>query len=197
MVDKIRPLKIERPSAGGSEDDPFPTEADPTEDYVAAKGISFESSDGHLIDRDAGGELQYKDAVQTTYKKFNDVAGAAAAARYTILLQNNGTVSGGTFLGYDSLIPGDTTPIIIPIESTFKGFSFSNQNADADYTLIFRKNSTGATPFYSISKVNTQFFAQTVTDEPFAQGDRIFVQYQDDGNNASDAVTTLYFQAAF
>lgn len=124
------------------------------------------------------------------------VTSALETPIYTVVLQHNGTVSNGTFLGYDSLIPGDSTPIIIPRDADFTRFTFSNSNSNADYTLYFRKNSTVATPFYSISKVNTQFFQQALpTPEPFLAGDRIFIEYQDDGTNASDAVLVLGFRA--
>lgn len=115
--------------------------------------------------------------------------------RYTILLQNNGTLSDGTVIGYDSLIPGDDTPIIIPVASEIMEFTFSNSRASADYTLIFRKNSLVATPFYTVSKVNTQFFSDNLISEEFAAGDQIYVEYQDDGQNASDAVILLTFKA--
>lgn len=115
---------------------------------------------------------------------------------YTIVLQHNGTVSDGTWLGYDSLLPGNDTPIIIPRNADFTEFTFSNNNAGADYTLTFRKNSLVATPFYTISKVNTQFFQQSLpTEEPFSAGDQIYIQYGDDGSNASDAVILLGFRA--
>lgn len=53
MVDKIKPLKIESPSLGGTESDPFPTETDPTEDYVAAKGIALGNLDTILVSHDS------------------------------------------------------------------------------------------------------------------------------------------------
>lgn len=115
---------------------------------------------------------------------------------YTILLQYNGTVSNNTFIGYDSLLPGDSTPIIIPKAADFTGFSFSNGNSDADYTLEFRKNSTVATPFYTISKINTQFFQQELpTPEDFLAGDQIYIKYIDDGTNANDVAILLNFRA--
>lgn len=48
MVDKVKPLKIENAGTGGAETDVYPTEADPTEDYLSAKGISFGGSDDFL-----------------------------------------------------------------------------------------------------------------------------------------------------
>lgn len=51
MADKVKPLGLENPSLGGTETSPFPTELDPNEDYVAAKGIAFENLDTFLIDK--------------------------------------------------------------------------------------------------------------------------------------------------
>lgn len=49
MVDKVKPIKLESPSGGGTETDIFPTEVDPSEDYLAAKGLAVENNDGLLI----------------------------------------------------------------------------------------------------------------------------------------------------
>lgn len=50
-IDKVRPLKIENPSEGGTQTDPFPTEMNPTQDYVATAGISFEGTDTFLAQK--------------------------------------------------------------------------------------------------------------------------------------------------
>jgi len=124
------------------------------------------------------------------------VTAALETPIYTLILQHNGTVSNNTFLGYDSLIPGDTTPIIVPKEAKFVAVAFSNSDSTADYTLQFRKNSLVVTPFYSVSKTNTKFFNQVLpSPELFAAGDQIYVKYIDDGNNASDATVVLQFRA--
>ena len=78
MADKVKPLKIENAATGGTQTDGFPTEADPTQDYLAAKGIAFENSDTRLFDLSAGGEIQYKDAVQATYKTLNSLVGGSS-----------------------------------------------------------------------------------------------------------------------
>lgn len=51
MVDKVKPLKIENPSLGGTQTDPFPKETDPSQDYIASKGLAFEGLDTFLIDK--------------------------------------------------------------------------------------------------------------------------------------------------
>ena len=51
MVDKIKPLKLESSSTGGTENDWGPTEADPLEDYAGIKGIAFENDDNFRIEK--------------------------------------------------------------------------------------------------------------------------------------------------
>ena len=84
MADKIKPLKIENIGTGGTQNDPFPTETDPNQDYLAAKGVAFENNDNILIDADpATGEIRYKDPVQATYKKLNDITGGGGADNFS------------------------------------------------------------------------------------------------------------------
>jgi len=193
MVDKVKPLKID----DDNESIPIPTEFTSTDDYVSVKGVSFEDSDSHLIDRDnVTDELQWKDSVQTTYRKFNTVGAQADAARFTLSLLHTSTISDGTFYGYSATIPGDTTPVILPINSEFIEFTWSNSQSTADYTLDFMKNSTVATPFLSVTKVDTQFFTQElVTPESFSAGDTIYVKHTKGANNSADVAIVLYFQA--
>lgn len=49
-VDKVRPLKFET-SIDGTEVDYLPTEANPSEDYIASKGLAFEGLDTHRIEK--------------------------------------------------------------------------------------------------------------------------------------------------
>ena len=123
------------------------------------------------------------------------VTTALNTPRYTLVLQHNGTVGNNTFFGYSNLLPGDSTPIIVPIKSDLFEFTFSNSNSSADYTLEFRKNSTTGTAFYTVSKVNTQFFIDDIINESFVAGDEVYIKYLDDGNNASDVGLVLVFKA--
>jgi hypothetical protein len=70
MADKIKPLKMENAASGGTQNDPFPTEANPTQDYLAAKGLALENNDNRLIDLDGSGNIQFKDFTETTYIPF-------------------------------------------------------------------------------------------------------------------------------
>lgn len=113
-----------------------------------------------------------------------------------ITLVYNGNLSNGDFIGYSNLLPGDSTPIVAPTTANFTGFTWSNSNTDADFALVFRKNSTTATPFFTWSVDNTQTDEVDLpTPESFNAGDLIFVQYIDEGQNASDAVIVLRFRA--
>lgn len=121
--------------------------------------------------------------------------GQANAAVYTIPLVYNGSISSDTFITYSNLTPN--TPIIIPVDSLFVSFTFSNVNASADYTIEFRNNTDAGTPFYSISKVNTLNFAQELpVPEFFTAGSFISIKYVDGGDNSSDVVITISFRAA-
>lgn len=51
MADRVKPLKIENTATGGDETDAFPTETNPMEDYLAAKGLAFEDTDTFLLDK--------------------------------------------------------------------------------------------------------------------------------------------------
>ncbi len=64
MVDRVRPLKLES-STRGTEVDEFPTELDPSEDYIEVRGVMFQNdtSDDEVayLSRDASNELIFKD----------------------------------------------------------------------------------------------------------------------------------------
>lgn len=49
-MDRVKPLKIET-AADGTQTDPFPVETNPSQDYLSAKGISFENLPDFAIDK--------------------------------------------------------------------------------------------------------------------------------------------------
>jgi hypothetical protein len=67
-VDKIKPLKYENPANGGTQVDLVPTETNPVQDYVAAKGMAFDGLDTRLIDTDASGNINFTDPNYTDIK---------------------------------------------------------------------------------------------------------------------------------
>lgn len=133
-------------------------------------------------------------AAENVKDAIDEASAQASVAVFTIPLVYNGTLSADTFISYSNLTPN--TPVIVPINSEFVAFTFSNSRATADYTIEFRRNTNIGTPFYSVSQTNTQFFADTLPiAELFNAGDFISVKYVDDGGNANDAVWLLGFRA--
>jgi hypothetical protein len=119
---------------------------------------------------------------------------ALGLPRFTLNLSYNGVIANNTFIGYLNTIPGNTTPVTFPFDCVVEEFTFSNSRTGADYTLEFRKNTTGGAAFFDISKVNTQFFSDITISETFSAGDSIYIKYKDDGRNAKDVVIVLYFR---
>jgi len=72
-VDKVKPLKIED-ATSGTEINFGPTETDPTEDYLAAKGLALENDDATRVEKVAG-EVAFVDATNGT-KKVSDLLDA-------------------------------------------------------------------------------------------------------------------------
>lgn len=113
-----------------------------------------------------------------------------------IPLVYNGNIGNGTFIGYNNLISGDSTPIVSPIVGDFTGFTFSNSNDSADFELVFRRGSTTATPFFNWSVDNTRTASvELPSPEPFTAGEAIYIEYLDQGQNAQDAAIVLKFKA--
>lgn len=131
-----------------------------------------------------------------TQDAIEELLDLAAPLRVPIPLVYNGTLSNGNWIGYSNLLPGNNTPIVVPITGVLDGFTWSNQQSSADFALTFRKNSTGAAIFFTWSVDNTRSASVFLpTPEPFSAGDTIFIQYVDQGTNASDATVVLLFKS--
>ena len=125
-----------------------------------------------------------------------EVRAIAEPLRVPINLIYNGTLSNGDFIGYSNLLPGDDTPIVIPISGTFVEFTWSNSRTNCDFALEFRLGSTTATPFFTWSVDNTQTATVVLgTPEAVTIGGTIFVKYIDEGTNAADAAIVLLFKS--
>ncbi len=70
MVDRIRPLKLEDTTTGSSVNF-TPTEADPTQDYIATKGVSYESSNTYTQDLSSDLNVQTVSFASVVMSKFN------------------------------------------------------------------------------------------------------------------------------
>jgi len=92
MVDRVKPLKMET-SIDGTEEDVGYTELDPTEDYVAAKGLAFENSNTKTIDTDAAGDIQFKDTTNPTGRTLKSITDEIASKETTTQLNARDTLN--------------------------------------------------------------------------------------------------------
>jgi len=161
---------------------PFTTPVAESVPFEAERNPDFNGLPGPLVAENV------QDAIEEVYNL------SPGNARFTITLTHNGAVSNNTFIGYLNTIPGNNSPVILAIDCQLNEFTFTNNRSGADYTLEFRKNSTTATPFLTVSKTNTQFFAEQGIAENFNSGDQVYVKCLDDGLNPRDVVICMYFR---
>jgi len=130
MVDKVKPLKLED-SISGTETNMFPVELDPTEDYVAAKGIAFENSDSTFISGKSGllcfqdsdvPEVNLLHLVSSASPGFVFGAGGNTGAG-DLWLQNNGVASNQVGI-----------PVLIN-NPTLTALAIRNSDATASFTI--------------------------------------------------------------
>lgn len=168
MADKVKPLKIENTATGGGQIDPFPVETNPSQDYLASKGIALENNDNRLIDLDGSGNIQFKDAIETiavTVRQLRTALNnifsnsgngfvatnvqaaieeardsAVGKARFGMAFVHNGSVGNNTWLGFSELVPSNTTPLIVPVNCKLTELAFSFAGANVDGVLLIYKN---------------------------------------------------------
>ena len=130
MVDKVRPLKIEE-GTSGTELDMLPTETDPSEDYLAAAGLSFAQDDNFLLEK-IGGILKCKiaDFSYNVIYSGDDVTAVEGYTSFSQTTNNRRFRNDITFVGdnptnesikiYD---PADGTTVLrtINIDHTYSG----------------------------------------------------------------------------
>lgn len=133
MVDKVKPLKIED-TTNGSSLNFAPKESDPTEDFLAAKGVAFENSDDTTIRGDAG-IMKFKDADVTVEVTLEDLLNGGTGASPGFSFGRNGNVSAGTWLRRPGNVPSNRAGVTIPVDNpVVREVSCSNRNID-NYTL--------------------------------------------------------------
>jgi hypothetical protein len=97
MADKVKPLKIESPSTGGTQDDLGPTEMNPSQDYASVKGIAFEGAETAVIDANSG-TLRFKDASNSTAINLTN-----AITSVTSFGRAGGNISVGSYLNFEGV----------------------------------------------------------------------------------------------
>lgn len=79
VKDRVHPLKFEDPASGGVETDEFPTAIDPSEDYVDARGMTFQNETSNdtvvIIERDVSDNMVLQDPVAGSYTLSELVSG--------------------------------------------------------------------------------------------------------------------------
>jgi len=126
MADRVKPLKFESPDSGGTELDEFQTSLDPSEDHLDARGVFIQNdtSDDEAVHvtRDAGGNMQFKDAQNTTYKTLTELlagSGGLTESAHRTLRQlihfiDDGPAEGFVSGAYREVLPaGDPFPTSI------------------------------------------------------------------------------------
>jgi hypothetical protein len=169
MADLVKPLKIENPASGGTETDPFPVEANPSEDYLSAKGLAFENLDTRIMDLDGSGNIQFKDATETSYMQLwklrraiyeiFDPAGSTlvstnteaaikeiatnvgTSSRAFTFASYGGNANTGRFLEFFPSIDSDLAPLYSPV--ALKALTIvSRSTASSTCTIGFYDNTT-------------------------------------------------------
>ena len=91
--DKVLPLKVEN-SIDGTESDFLPTELNPDEDYISAKGITFENSDDQII-HITDNEITFEDTINGI-RKFSSISSEVLRSNHQTFTYTLGNVSNYT-----------------------------------------------------------------------------------------------------
>jgi len=175
MVDRIKPLKIETAS-DGTQVDYIPTESNPTQDYIASKGVAFENENGVLIDCANGTkEIQYKDPIQTTYLKLNDIARYATSARFAISAGFDGTASTGRYLEFNANVDSNLSGFVAPRTAKIKELSITN-NSTATATVKIQRQAPTSALLYTATLTAQKSKTITGLDIDLSANDDINIQ---------------------
>ena len=105
----------------------------------------------------------------------------------------NGTSGNNDWLGPNELTsntPFLTSPVVLKINE----ISWANQNTDVQFHLEFRIGSKTGTVFHTltVTSPNGGSGYETGINYTINPGDTVWIQYKDDGQNASDLEVTLW-----
>ncbi len=189
MVDKVCPLKLEKPGKG-TQLDFGPKEADPSEDYVAAKGIAFENSDDTTIQGDAG-VMRFKDAEVTTEVSLSDLLDGGNGASPGFSFGRRGAVAVNTWLRNEE-VPSNRTGRVIAVNNPAAVLvSVANRNVTT-YTITFFEhdgNLINLTTLGSIT-VTADRGGELSINVPLTQGKQLAARLTA-GSNVRDLVATV------
>jgi len=189
MVDKIKPLKIET-DEHGTQIDFTPTEAKPSEDHIACKGVAFENSDDTLVRGDSG-VMKFKDSEVTPEVSLSDLYGDGGVSRYSITCGYSGNAATGTYLQFFRNNPSNDSPYVVPEDATIKAVSVSFKT---NSTLCFDTYVNGVFK-YSLQVTADNRGFESCLNIPVVAGDEISV-ITSGPSNARDVVFVLKIQTS-
>lgn len=105
-MDRVKPLKIEKISGGGSQDNLYPHDLDPNEDGVEARGIVIQNDSSNdetvAVSRDASNNMTFKDGVTSGTKTLTDLLDKITADQHKALRQLIHFIDNGPAEGFSS-----------------------------------------------------------------------------------------------
>lgn len=123
---------------------------------------------------------------------------AIGKPRFTIITTFNGTVTNNQWLGYNELLPGNTSPIVVPISCTLKEITLSFNGIAVDGRIDIYKNGTAAGNLVintlTLTNINTKIVFSGLSLN-LVSGDYIIGRWIDTGDNPSDLAVVYFFQA--
>ena len=120
-LDRVRVLKIEKPSTGGTQTDVYPTDINPNEDAVDARGVALQNDvsidETVLISRDASDNMTFADGVVSGTKTLTELlagSGGLTESQHEVLRQLIHFIEDGPAEGFASGAYRETTGTVKP-----------------------------------------------------------------------------------
>lgn len=172
MVDRVKPLKLESPGTGGTEEDLFPTSLDHGEDFMDARGVTVQndSSDDEavMLSRDASDNMTFADGVVAGTKTLTDLLAAGSGiseATHKALRQLIHFIDSGPAEGFVSGAYREILPSADPFPTSYIWWeSASKVDKVVELTLTRNANQTPATEEWKMYDPDGSTVLVTVTD---------------------------------
>jgi hypothetical protein len=166
-------------------------------DLNATRGLNFikypDDARGSTFDNSSNGFTAYisQEAIEEAK------ATAIGKPRFTIVTTFNGTIGANNWLGYSELLPGNTSPIRLPINCVLKELSFSWVGSAVDGQFeLYTNGLVVANRIYQGPSWTNQASGAIITglNITISANDYIVGKWIDTGDNPSDMALVYYFQ---
>jgi hypothetical protein len=179
----------------------MPTETDPTEDYISAKGVAFEGLDDTRVYGEAGTMMFQDDEITTpvTLEELRHGEGTAVGRLFDRRTFSNGIASNKWLTQFFTSTATDTVPLHITFDYELYGVTFGNKNTDVYCDVEIYKNGTDPGDLVFTMEVRGfQFYHDTTVTNHFngSLGDNIsvYIKQVSGGDNAADVFVDLFFR---